>query len=169
LVEKVHGLIHYFRSNINVPDHMLLPSTSPIQGIVMDGNAKVNALSQRLIKAGLNVKPIRFPTVPKGKERVRICLHSHNTQEQVQQLIQIVQTWFRENGIELLENNNNDNSIKNIKDNASHLNDTRVSVPLTLQVPTEELEATSRSSTPTSALSVSTLSAISQQLTRAKL
>ncbi|KAG9322655.1 hypothetical protein KVV02_007922 [Mortierella alpina] len=169
LVEKVHGLIHYFRSNINVPDHMLLPSTSPIQGIVMDGNAKVNALSQRLIKAGLNVKPIRFPTVPKGKERVRICLHSHNTQEQVQQLIQIVQTWFRENGIELLENNNNDNSCKNIKDSGSHLNDTRVSVPLTLQVPTEELEATSQSSTPTSALSVSTLSATSKQPMRAKL
>ncbi|KAF9995573.1 hypothetical protein BGZ79_010744 [Entomortierella chlamydospora] len=93
LVEKVRGLISYFRSNIRIPEHMLLPSTSPIQGIVMDGNAKVNALSQELIRAGLNVKPIRFPTVPKGKERVRICLHSHNTLEQVQKLIHIVQTW----------------------------------------------------------------------------
>ncbi|KAG0365809.1 aminotransferase [Gamsiella multidivaricata] len=95
LVEKIRGLIHYFRSNIQIPEHMLLPSTSPIQGIVMEGNARVNALSQQLIKAGLNVKPIRFPTVPKGKERVRICLHSHNTQEQVDQLIRIVQAWLR--------------------------------------------------------------------------
>ncbi|KAF9110059.1 hypothetical protein BGX27_006834 [Mortierella sp. AM989] len=94
LVEKVRGLINYFRSNIQIPEHMLLPSTSPIQGIVMEGNAKVNALSQELIRAGLNVKPIRFPTVPKGKERVRICLHSHNTQEQVEKLIRIVQTWL---------------------------------------------------------------------------
>ena len=62
----------------------------------MNGNAKVNALSQQLIKAGLNVKPIRFPTVPKGKERVRICLHSHNTQQQVEQLIQIVQAWIKD-------------------------------------------------------------------------
>ncbi|KAF9964896.1 hypothetical protein BGZ70_005755 [Mortierella alpina] len=175
LVEKVHGLIHYFRSNINVPDHMLLPSTSPIQGIVMDGNAKVNALSQRLIQAGLNVKPIRFPTVPKGKERVRICLHSHNTQEQVQQLIEIVQTWFRENGIELLENNlynsNSSNSTESIQDSrASHSNATKVSVPVTLQVvPIEDVAEVSRSSTPASALSVSALSAISQQPTRAKL
>ncbi|KAF8940522.1 hypothetical protein BGZ58_006018 [Dissophora ornata] len=96
LVESVRGLITYFRSNIQIPEHMLLPSTSPIQGIIMDGNAKVNALSQQLIRAGLNVKPIRFPTVPKGKERVRICLHSHNTQEQVEQLIQIVQAWIQE-------------------------------------------------------------------------
>ncbi|KAG0041723.1 5-aminolevulinate synthase, nonspecific, mitochondrial, partial [Gryganskiella cystojenkinii] len=96
LVNKVQELIRYFRSNIQIPEHMLLPSTSPIQGIVMDGNAKVNALSQELIRAGLNVKPIRFPTVPKGKERVRICLHAHNTIEQVAQLISIVQVWIQQ-------------------------------------------------------------------------
>ncbi|KAG0352055.1 hypothetical protein BG005_008460 [Podila minutissima] len=96
LVDKVRGLIAYFRAHIQIPEQMLLPSTSPIQGIVMDGNAKVNALSQRLIRAGLNVKAIRFPTVPKGKERVRICLHSHNTLEQVQRLITIVQECIQE-------------------------------------------------------------------------
>jgi 8-amino-7-oxononanoate synthase len=61
----------------------------------MTGNARVNALSHQLIQAGLNVKPIRFPTVPKGKERVRICLHSHNTIEQVDLLIRIVEEWVR--------------------------------------------------------------------------
>ncbi|KAG0089720.1 hypothetical protein BGZ93_009715 [Podila epicladia] len=96
LVDKVRDLIAYFRAHIQIPEQMLLPSTSPIQGIVMDGNAKVNALSQRLIRAGLNVKAIRFPTVPKGKERVRICLHSHNTLEQVQRLITIVQECIQE-------------------------------------------------------------------------
>ncbi|KAG0226446.1 hypothetical protein BGW42_003651 [Actinomortierella wolfii] len=96
LVDKLKDLIAYFRTHIQIPEHMLLPSSSPIQGIVMDGNAKVNALSQCLIQAGLNVKPIRFPTVPKGKERVRICIHSHNTREQIDQLITIVQAWIRE-------------------------------------------------------------------------
>ncbi|KAF9935307.1 hypothetical protein FBU30_004882 [Linnemannia zychae] len=95
LVEKVRGLISHFRSTIQIPPHMLLPSLTPIQGIVMDGNAKVNALSQKLIQAGLNVKPIRFPTVPKGKERVRICLHSHNTIAQVDLLIKIVEDWVQ--------------------------------------------------------------------------
>ncbi|KAG0315373.1 hypothetical protein BGZ99_007507 [Dissophora globulifera] len=95
LVEKVRDLVTHFRSNICVPEHMLLPSTSPIQGIVIDGNAKVNALSRELIQAGLNVKAIRFPTVPRGKERVRICFHSHNTMQQVDHLIQIVRRWIQ--------------------------------------------------------------------------
>ncbi|KAG0293600.1 hypothetical protein BGZ97_005311, partial [Linnemannia gamsii] len=96
LVQKVRTLITHFRTTINIPPHIsLLPSTSPIQGLVMTGNARVNALSHQLIQAGLNVKPIRFPTVPKGKERVRICLHSHNTIEQVDLLIRIVEEWVR--------------------------------------------------------------------------
>ncbi|KAF9316265.1 hypothetical protein BG003_002135 [Podila horticola] len=76
--------------------YQMLIAGETVEGIVMDGNAKVNALSQRLILAGLNVKAIRFPTVPKGKERVRICLHSHNTLEQVQRLIAIVQQCIQE-------------------------------------------------------------------------
>ncbi|KAK3845347.1 MAG: 8-amino-7-oxononanoate synthase [Linnemannia gamsii] len=105
LVQKVRSLISHFRTTIKIPPHMLLPSHSPIQGIVMDGNAKVNALSQQLIQAGLNVKPIRFPTVPKGKERVRICLHSHNTVEQVDLLIRIVEEWVQKDlrGSEAME------------------------------------------------------------------
>ncbi|KAF9137560.1 hypothetical protein BGX30_010122 [Mortierella sp. GBA39] len=96
LVQKVRSLISHFRTTINIPPHIhLLPSESPIQGLVMEGNARVNALSQQLIQAGLNVKPIRFPTVPKGKERVRICLHSHNTIEQVDMLIGIVEEWVK--------------------------------------------------------------------------
>ncbi|KAG0288567.1 hypothetical protein BGZ96_007705 [Linnemannia gamsii] len=96
LVHKVRTLITHFRTTINIPPHIsLLPSTSPIQGLVMAGNARVNALSHQLIQAGLNVKPIRFPTVPKGKERVRICLHSHNTIEQVDLLIRIVEDWVQ--------------------------------------------------------------------------
>jgi 8-amino-7-oxononanoate synthase len=33
------------------------------------------------------VYPIRSPTVPKGKERVRIIIHSHNTEEEVERLV----------------------------------------------------------------------------------
>ncbi|KAG0204303.1 hypothetical protein BGX28_003726 [Mortierella sp. GBA30] len=182
LVEKVRGLIDYFRSNVNLPDHMLLPSTSPIQGIVMDGNAKVNALSQKLILAGLNVKPIRFPTVPRGKERVRICLHSHNTQEQVQQLIQIVQQWFLENGGVDMTNSRNASTITTTTATSSTLTSSRtVALPVTLQIPTDKpvLEngvgvgvgsesLSSSSSLSTSTLSVSTLSATSRKPLSAK-
>ena len=41
-------------------------------------------LAARLRTAGLNARPITWPTVPKGKERVmRSCLHAENSFEQL--------------------------------------------------------------------------------------
>ncbi|KAH6880222.1 hypothetical protein BKA70DRAFT_1344355, partial [Coprinopsis sp. MPI-PUGE-AT-0042] len=34
-----------------------------------------------LSKYGINTRPITWPTVPKGKDRVRICLHAGNARE----------------------------------------------------------------------------------------
>ena len=31
----------------------------------------------------LGIKPILSPTVPKGEERLRICLHSYNTENEI--------------------------------------------------------------------------------------
>ncbi|KAF9183285.1 hypothetical protein BGZ51_004141 [Haplosporangium sp. Z 767] len=159
LVEKVRGLISYFRSNIQIPEYMLLPSTSPIQGIVMNGNAKVNALSQRLIQAGLNVKAIRFPTVPKGKERVRICLHSHNTQEQVQRLIDIVQAWIQEdrNSTAVAEATSTASKV-NTGFSITQANNTSVGMPAILHNETITPSGSISHSTSTP-LSVATLSA----------
>ncbi|KAG0260862.1 hypothetical protein BG011_001572 [Mortierella polycephala] len=159
LVEKVRGLISYFRSNIQIPEHMLLPSTSPIQGIVMNGNAKVNALSQKLIQAGLNVKAIRFPTVPKGKERVRICLHSHNTQEQVQRLIDIVQAWIQEDRISTAVAETATTTSKvNTGLSIPQVDNTSVAVPAILHNETTTSSG-SISHTTSAPLSVATLSA----------
>ncbi|CAG8440505.1 11419_t:CDS:1, partial [Cetraspora pellucida] len=48
-------------------------------------------------KAGYNVKPIRSPTVPVGKERVRICIHADNTEEEILGLISVIEDYFKEN------------------------------------------------------------------------
>ncbi|CAG8547994.1 11886_t:CDS:2, partial [Dentiscutata heterogama] len=69
LRQNLMKLINIFRSNIKIPHDNLLPSTSAIQGIVVPGNANAVKLSRILQKAGYNVKPIRSPTVPVGKER----------------------------------------------------------------------------------------------------
>lgn len=72
----------------------LLPSSSPIQGVVLNGNTPVRALAGYLNSKGFNVKPICSPTVPIGQERVRICLHGHNTMEQVDGLASEIHAFF---------------------------------------------------------------------------
>ncbi|KAB8297971.1 hypothetical protein EYC80_001748 [Monilinia laxa] len=45
-------------------------------------------------KAGYNVRPIMSPTVKKGSERVRVCLHSGNTIKEVEGLVKCVRVWI---------------------------------------------------------------------------
>jgi len=90
----VLDLVSHFRKSIHLPHGHLLPSNSPIQGIVLDGNDKVRALAEYLKARKFNVKPILSPTVPKGTERVRICLHGDNTVEQIDALADAVHQYF---------------------------------------------------------------------------
>ena len=51
------------------------------------------SLATHLRTLGLNARPITWPTVPKGKERVRICLHAENSFAEVDLLIQYSMQW----------------------------------------------------------------------------
>lgn len=64
----------------------LLPSPTPIQAVLVPGNARVTAVATALQAAGLDVRPLRPPTVPEGKERLRVVLHAHNTKGEVETL-----------------------------------------------------------------------------------
>ncbi|KAK1744747.1 hypothetical protein QTG54_004038 [Skeletonema marinoi] len=60
----------------------LLPSPSPIQAVIVPGNSSCISICKDLREVGrFDVYPIRSPTVPKGKERIRIILHAHNKEE----------------------------------------------------------------------------------------
>ncbi|KAI8329845.1 pyridoxal phosphate-dependent transferase [Chlamydoabsidia padenii] len=92
--DHLHQITRRFRNSICLPTGNLLPSNSPIQGVVLNGNTPVRALALYLNQRGFIVKPICSPTVPKGQERVRICLHGHNTISQVDDLVQAIHTFF---------------------------------------------------------------------------
>jgi 8-amino-7-oxononanoate synthase len=64
-----------------------LDSLTPIQVVVVPGNEEVKRLAQRLQDNHLDIRPILYPTVPKGAERLRIVLHSFNTTQELEQLI----------------------------------------------------------------------------------
>ncbi|CAJ0918774.1 964_t:CDS:2, partial [Entrophospora sp. SA101] len=54
-------------------------------------NENVVFLSRLLQKSGYNVKAVRSPTVPIGKERIRICIHADNTEDQIKSLVKIIE------------------------------------------------------------------------------
>lgn len=56
---------------------------SPIKTIITPGNKEVMAVSLKLRGFGFDVKAIRSPTVPEGLERLRICLHTFNTDDEI--------------------------------------------------------------------------------------
>ena len=70
--------------------YFLLNPTSPIQGIVVPDNQKVVQLAQHLHQNGIFAKAILSPTVPRGMERIRICLHSFNTFEEIDKLLNTI-------------------------------------------------------------------------------
>lgn len=44
----------------------------------------------------MNARPITWPTVPKGKDRVRVCLHAGNTRTEVERLVEGMVRWAEE-------------------------------------------------------------------------
>ena len=67
---------------------------SPIKSLILSGNKNVKHLANQLQGLGYEVRPILSPTVPENKERLRICLHSYNTQEEIKKLIQHIQEYI---------------------------------------------------------------------------
>lgn len=89
-IEELKGLISYFKSLISNFQLQIINSESSIQCVIVSGNNEIKRLAENIQKQGFDVRPILSPTVPKGKERLRICLHSFNTEEQVDNLIHII-------------------------------------------------------------------------------
>ncbi len=89
--EKIFQLIALFKKQFrHNPKLSLIESSSPIQSILVAGNENVKQFAQQIQQSGLDVRPIVYPTVAKGKERIRICLHSFNTEEEVIKLATVI-------------------------------------------------------------------------------
>jgi len=85
--KMLHDLIKRFRANFKVPGGMyLIDSSSPIQSVVIKGNERTRSVSRQLQQKGFDVRAILSPSVPAGKERLRISLHLHNSAGEVDAL-----------------------------------------------------------------------------------
>jgi 8-amino-7-oxononanoate synthase len=80
-IKKLKNNIGFFKQNIK--SAALIESDSAIQCILLNSNEKAKKVATALQNAGLDVRAILSPTVSPGSERIRICLHSFNTENEI--------------------------------------------------------------------------------------
>jgi 8-amino-7-oxononanoate synthase len=92
---KLHENIKFFKAEIikNKLESIFIESHSAIHCCIISGNSKVKSIAKNLQEHGFDVKPILSPTVPKGQERLRFCLHTYNTEENISKVLQLLTTF----------------------------------------------------------------------------
>lgn len=82
--------IRYFRTQ-QLPG--CSSEASPIQAIPFTNTSRLRSVVQALEAAHIRAYPVFAPTVPQGTERLRICLHSYNTNEEIDRLCTLIRVY----------------------------------------------------------------------------
>jgi 8-amino-7-oxononanoate synthase len=85
--DLLQSKIDFFLEQFKKISLIKIESTSSIQSIVVKGNTHVIAFAHYLQQQNLDCRAIRSPSVKAGSERIRICLHAYNTEEEIKKLI----------------------------------------------------------------------------------
>ena len=85
--EKLTALVQRFRRGAAELGYALMDSKTPIQPLLVGGDADALALSRRLRESGLLISAIRPPTVPEGQARLRITFSAAHEEADVDRLL----------------------------------------------------------------------------------
>ncbi|KAG8830022.1 hypothetical protein FRC18_008745 [Serendipita sp. 400] len=98
--ERLQGLARYFVEQFLAhqfaPELVRLPWSKTLlyTPIVPLLSPCAKPLALYLQGRGFLVRPITHPTVPKGQDRVRVCLHANNTEDQINGLLKGIRSWI---------------------------------------------------------------------------
>ncbi|MCX2718291.1 aminotransferase class I/II-fold pyridoxal phosphate-dependent enzyme [Lentiprolixibacter aurantiacus] len=89
--------IAYFRSRIEELGfkEAFIQSNSAIQSCILPDNLVVKQVARDIQDRGIDVRPILAPTVPKGKERIRLILHSFNKKDEIDVVLKLLYTLWK--------------------------------------------------------------------------
>jgi len=93
--ENIHllreNIIHFNQQkNLSGLKPIFVRSKSAIQSAIIPGNEKVKWIAKQLQEKGFDVKPILSPTVPEGQERLRFCLHTFNSKDEITYVLSLL-------------------------------------------------------------------------------
>jgi 8-amino-7-oxononanoate synthase len=91
-IEKLRQNIVFFNQQKNLLGlkPMFVHSKSPIHSAIVPGNENVKKLTEELQNKGFDVQAIVSPIVPENQERLRFCIHSYNSQEEINQVLALL-------------------------------------------------------------------------------
>ncbi len=87
LQQVLKDKIELFTSLTSLHLRNMVKSNSQIQGIIIPGNNAIKQVANQLQAKGFDVRAILSPTVPVGSERLRICLHTFNSDVEIMALV----------------------------------------------------------------------------------
>ncbi len=94
-INKLRENIIHFNQDKNLLGlkPMFVRSKSAIQSAIIPGNQNVKSIANQIQEKGYDVKAILSPTVPEGQERLRFCLHSYNSKEEISEVLRLLSTF----------------------------------------------------------------------------
>ncbi|KAK3346909.1 pyridoxal phosphate-dependent transferase [Lasiosphaeria hispida] len=94
LIQQTHALLLAVGTRQTPPPELFrVNAPEPESPIIPVFTSWPRSLARHCQKQGYMVRPIVAPTVPKGSERIRVCLHAGNTLGEVQGLVAAVEAW----------------------------------------------------------------------------
>jgi 8-amino-7-oxononanoate synthase len=94
-IQQLQQKIQFFKNQVAELglNSIFIESNSAIQSCLVSGNEEVKSLAEKIQQQQFLVKPILAPTVPKGQERLRFCLHSYNSEEEIFKVLHVLSTF----------------------------------------------------------------------------
>jgi 8-amino-7-oxononanoate synthase len=90
--KKLNQLIEIWREEMTFSNWEKMSSSTPIQPVILGGNANALAVAQLLDEAGYWIPAIRPPTVPVGSSRLRITFSANHSVDDLRELIKTLKT-----------------------------------------------------------------------------
>jgi glycine C-acetyltransferase len=87
---KLWDNAHYFKKRLREAGFDIGHSQTPITPIIVGDEAKTLIFSKELLKRGVFVSGIVFPTVPKGRGRIRCMVNAMHTKDMIDKAVAIL-------------------------------------------------------------------------------
>lgn len=90
LLQLLQDNVQLFKNSLNSNKLQTISSYSAIQVVLFPGNEVALSAAKAIQNQGFDVRAILSPTVKVGEERLRICIHSFNAQNDIINLAKVI-------------------------------------------------------------------------------